>query len=104
LTWSQAGFPPQALTALSESALFGLAVTSQQEGASTTGTLDRVAIQNGAPLVSGLSSCGGNKTVRLQWRPVKNATAYDIYRSSSGATPTAVSGTSFTDNSPDLVN
>jgi hypothetical protein len=88
--WYQAGFPPPPLAALPDAALFGLAVTSQQDGALTTGKLDGVQIQSGAPFVYGLTSCGGDKTVLLQWRPLKNAVAYNVYRGPSGATRDAL--------------
>jgi regulation of enolase protein 1 (concanavalin A-like superfamily) len=112
LLWYQAGFPPQTLAALPDAASFGLAATSLQDGALTSGGFTNVTIQNGAASVYGLWSCGGEKMVRLQWRPLKNATAYNIYRGPSGTalpalvpiTSSPVTGTSFTDNSTDLVN
>lgn len=112
ILWSQAGFPPQTLAVLPDAALFGLAVTSQLDGALTTGKLDSVQVQSGATFVYGLSSCGSDKTVLLQWRPLKNAVAYNIYRGTVGSARSglvklnsdAVAGTSFTDNSPGLVN
>src|SRR5207245_10351245 len=112
ILWFQAGFPPQTLAALPDGALFGLAVTSQLDGAVTTGKLDSVQIQQGASFLYGIRSCGGDKTVMLQWRPLKNAAAYNIYRGPSGTASAGlvpvnsspVVGTSFTDNSPGLVN
>jgi regulation of enolase protein 1 (concanavalin A-like superfamily) len=110
--WYQAGFPPQTLAALPDTALWGPAVTSQLDGALTTGTFDSVEIDPGATAVYGLSSCGGDQAVTLQWRPLKNATAYNVYRGPLGAArdgliqvnSSPVAGTSFTDRGAGLVN
>lgn len=110
--WRQAGFPPQTLAALPDAALFGLAVTSQQDGALTTGKLDTVQIESGASSVYGLTSSGDDQTVRLQWRPLKNAEGYNIYRGPAGASrdglapinTSPVTTPSFTDNGAGLVN
>jgi regulation of enolase protein 1 (concanavalin A-like superfamily) len=112
ILWFQAGFPPQTLAALSDAVHLGLAVTSQQEGALTTGTFSSVSLVSGATSVYGITGSGGDRSVLLQWRRLKNATGYTIYRGPSGATPdmlvplngTPIVETSFTDNSAGLVN
>jgi hypothetical protein len=112
ILWFQAGFAPQTFATLPDAMLFGLAVTSQQDGALTTGKLDSVQVQGGATFVYGLSSCGGDKTVVVQWRPLPNAVTYNVYRGAPGTARDGmvrvnsrpVAGTSFADNSPGLVN
>src|SRR5262249_41758286 len=62
--------------------------------------------------VSGFSSTGSNRSVALQWRPVPHAVAYQLYRGPAHTppaglvklTPQPITGTSFTDHGPDLVN
>jgi len=69
-------------------------------------------VQPGAVSVYGIQACGGDRAVLLQWRPLKNATAYNVYRGPKGAAldqlvklnTDRVPGTSFTDNSAGLVN
>jgi regulation of enolase protein 1 (concanavalin A-like superfamily) len=110
--WTQAGFGPVPLPSLKEEALFGLAATSHRDGTLTTAKFDQVSIQPGVVSVYGLQACGSDHAVLLQWRPLKNALAYNIYRGPKDATRAqfakinadAVAGTSFTDNSSDLVN
>jgi regulation of enolase protein 1 (concanavalin A-like superfamily) len=110
--WIQADFAPRTLPTLPEEALFGLSVASQKNGALTTGKLDSVQVQTGTALVSGVTACGGNGAVLLQWRPLKGAKAYNVYRGPAPATPgrlaklntDRIAASSFTDNSADLVN
>jgi hypothetical protein len=110
--WFQAGFPTQTLAALPEEALYGIAVTSQTAGALTTAKMDSVSVQAGAVSVYGLTSCGADMAVLLQWRPLKSATAYNIYRGPVGATrdqfvklnTKPVAGASHSDTGGALVN
>jgi regulation of enolase protein 1 (concanavalin A-like superfamily) len=110
--WVQANFAPQSLASLPEQALFGLAVTSQRQGALAIGQLDQVSVQPGSVSVYGIQACGGDKAVLLQWRPLKNAVGYNVYRGPAGAAREAlvklnaerVAGASFTDNSKGLAN
>jgi hypothetical protein len=110
--WFQANFAPQSLASLPEQALFGLAVTSQRQGALAIGQLDQVSVQPGSVSVYGIQACGGDKAVLLQWRPLKHAVGYNVYRGPAGAARDAlvklnaerVAGASFTDNSEGLAN
>jgi regulation of enolase protein 1 (concanavalin A-like superfamily) len=111
-TWSAVG-TPYTLTELQEEALVGLAITSHQDGTLATTQFDSVNIAAGAPLVYGLKGCGGDKAVMLEWKPVKGAESYNLYRAPAGETDvtkfvkvntTAVAGNTFTDNTEGLVN
>jgi hypothetical protein len=110
--WFQANFAPQNLASLPEQALFGLAVTSQKQGALAIGEFDQVSVQPGSVSVYGIQACGGDKAVLLQWRPLKHAVGYNVYRGPAGAARDAlvklnaerVAGASFADNSEGLAN
>jgi len=112
VVWFQAGFGPIVLPGLKEEAQFGLALTSHKDGSLATVRFDQVGAQPGALLPYGLSACGGDRSVLLQWRPVRDAVGYVVYRGTKDATRdqlvklTAVplAGTSFADSSGDLVN
>jgi regulation of enolase protein 1 (concanavalin A-like superfamily) len=109
--WIQASFPPRSLPTLKEEALFGLAVCSHKNGSLLTAKFDQVSAQPGLVSAYGLQACGGDKAVLLQWRPLKNAIAYNVYRGPMATrdqlvklTADAVAGASFTDTSTGLVN
>jgi hypothetical protein len=110
--WSQADFPPQTIAALPEEALLGFVVISRQEGQTAAAKFDRVRLQPGAPFVTGLQACGGDRAVLLQWTPVKGAVGYRIYRGPVLATrgqlipvqSDPVVASSFTDTAPELQN
>jgi regulation of enolase protein 1 (concanavalin A-like superfamily) len=72
--------------AMANTALFGLAVTSHQDGNLATATFDKVSVQAGASLVYGLAACGGDKTVVLQWSKLAGADSYNVYRAPAGTT------------------
>jgi hypothetical protein len=111
LLWTQAAFPPRTLPGLGEEALFGLAVTSWAN-AFTTAKFDQVAVQPGGVSVYGLQARGSDRSVLLQWRRVRNALSYNVYRATMSATrdqfarinADVVPETSFTDSSAGLVN
>jgi regulation of enolase protein 1 (concanavalin A-like superfamily) len=109
--WTSGG-PALVLDALEEEALVGLANTSHQQGTLAVGLFDNVSIEPGASLVSGIRSCSSSTGVTLSWSALKGAESYVIYRGPAGETDTTkfvkvndqvVTGTSFSDNSPDLV-
>jgi hypothetical protein len=114
--WFQADFGPMTLPNLQEQALWGLAASSFNplsfNDSLATGMFDHVDLQPDARSVYGIRGCGGNQAVLLQWRPLKDAVAYNVYRGPGGAAPNPleklnadrVTGTSFTDNSTGLVN
>jgi regulation of enolase protein 1 (concanavalin A-like superfamily) len=110
--WTQAGFGPVPLPSLKEEALFGLAVTSHRDGTLTTAKFDQVSMQPGVVSAYGVQACGSDHAVLLQWRPLKNALAFNVYRGPAGATRAQfvrlnadlVAGTSFLDSGSDLVN
>jgi regulation of enolase protein 1 (concanavalin A-like superfamily) len=109
--WTQADFPPVTLPTLKEEALFGFAVSSLTTGL-TTAKFDQVSAQPGVVSAYGIQACAADRAILLQWRPLKNAVAYNIYRGPADATRAqlakintdTVAGSSFTDNSSDLVN
>lgn len=110
--WTQADFPPLSLSSLQEEALFGLAVMSRRNDFTTTGIFDQVNVQPGASCVYGIQACGADRSVLLQWRPLKGAIAYNVYRGPMDAaydqlvklSRDPVAGTSFTDMGEGLVN
>jgi regulation of enolase protein 1 (concanavalin A-like superfamily) len=110
--WSQAGFTAQTLPTLKDEALIGLDVTSHSDGDLATGKVDSVSIQPGLISVYGVGGCGGDKSVLVSWKPLKNAVGYNVYRGPAGATADKlvkmntdpITGSSFTDNSDTLVN
>jgi hypothetical protein len=110
--WIEAGFDPQTLAIAGDEALIGLAVTSSRDRSLAAGTFDQVQLQTSSLSVYGLRACGGDRAALLQWRPVKLAVAYNVYRGPAGATPgqwvklndQPVAGASFTDKSAGLVN
>jgi regulation of enolase protein 1 (concanavalin A-like superfamily) len=109
--WAQASFSPRSLPMLSEEALLGLAVSSHVAGSLLTAKFDQVSLEPGMIMPYGLQTCGGNRAVLLQWRPLKTAVAYNVYRGPAAArdqlvklTADAVAGASFTDTSAGPVN
>jgi hypothetical protein len=109
--WRQADFPSVTLPTLKEEALFGFAISSLTTSL-TTAKFDQVSAQPGVVSAYGIQACAADRAILLQWRPLKNAVSYNIYRGPADATRSqlvklnadAVPGTSFTDNSGDLVN
>jgi hypothetical protein len=105
---------PHTIPTLGEEALYGLAVTSHERNdLLAVGRFDNVVVTQGAPLVPGLQACAGDKLVMLEWKPLKGAESYNIYRAAAGETDAskftlvntaAVTGTAFTDNTAGLVN
>lgn len=110
--WTQAGFAPQTLPTLKEEALIGLTVTSHSDGEIAVGRMDRVSLQPGVVSPYGIGSCGGDRSVLLQWRPLPNALGFNIYRGPAGATrdqlvklnTDPVVGASYTDMAEGLTN
>jgi hypothetical protein len=97
---------------MGDTALFGLAVTSHEDGEITTARFDQVSVQPGFVSPTGLQACGGDRAVLLTWDPLPNAVGYRVLR---GAPDAAADGltrlhadpitqTSFTDNSAGLTN
>jgi regulation of enolase protein 1 (concanavalin A-like superfamily) len=82
-SWAGATLP---LGTLKEEALFGLAVTSHQDGTLATAKFDNVSVQPGAALVYGLKSCSGSQGVTLSWQPLPGAEGYNVYRGPAGET------------------
>lgn len=103
-------FDPVTLPTLGEAALFGLLANSDKK--SLTARWDQVQVQTGAPLVSGLKASARDGKILLEWRPVKDAVAYNVYRGPAGATreqllqvnTDQVAGASFSDTGPGLIN
>jgi hypothetical protein len=110
--WFQSAIASVTLPALKEEALVGLTLASGRSNFTATAQFDQVSVQPGLTSVYGLQACGADKAVLLQWRPLKNAVGYNVYRGTAGATSAQltrlntdqVAGASFTDNSADLVN
>jgi regulation of enolase protein 1 (concanavalin A-like superfamily) len=101
------------LSDLEEEALFGLAVTSHQNGTLATGKFDTVSLQPGATMVAGLQSCPGSGGVKLSWQSLPGADGYNVYRAVAGPTDpsaytrlnqTLVLETRFSDTSSSLVS
>jgi len=111
-TWYVAA-PTQTIPTLKEEALVGLAATAVSDGDLATASFDKVEIQPGPVLVSGVQGCGADKAAILQWQPVPGATSYKLYRAPADATDASqfkpvtdkvVVGTSYTDASDGLAN
>jgi hypothetical protein len=93
-------------------ALFGLAVTSHEDGELTTATFDQVTVQPGLVSPTNVQGSGGDRSVLLTWKPLPNAVGYTIYRGSADATSdrltklTAepITTASYTDTAEGLVN
>lgn len=110
--WVEGSSSPATLPTLKEEALIGLSVTSHQDGDIAVGRMDKVSLQPGVVSVYGVRGCGGDKSVLLQWRPLRNAEGYNVYRGPAGATldkmvkltAEPIKGASYSDLSEDLVN
>jgi hypothetical protein len=97
---------------MEETALWGLAVTSHEDGEITTATFNQVAVQPGLLSPSNLRACGGDKSVLLTWNPVPNAAGYRVRRGApqvaadalTPLTPEPINQNSFTDSSEGLTN
>jgi DNA-binding GntR family transcriptional regulator len=95
-----------------EEALFGLAVTSHEDGEITTARFDQVAVQPGIVSPTGVQACGGDKTILLTWNPLPNAVGYHVFRGAPDATADRltqlttdpISDTTYADSSEGLVN
>jgi DNA-binding GntR family transcriptional regulator len=95
-----------------ETALFGLAVTSHEEGEITTARFDQVAVLPGILSPTGVQACGGDRTVLLTWNPLPNAAGYRVFRGAPDAaedqltplTTDPIRQTSYADRSQGLVN
>jgi len=104
---------PTRTLAMGEEILWGLAVTSHSDGEITTASFDTVSVNPGLISVGGISSCGGDRQVLLQWKPIADAVGYNLYRGAADAltidhltkiNTAPVTSASFTDNTPGLVN
>jgi hypothetical protein len=112
LLWHQAGFGPTALPGLGEDAHFGLTANSGRDGTLATARFDQVALQPQAVTPFGIQACGADRSVLLQWRPLRNAVAYNVYRGAMDATrdqlvkltAEGVAGASYLDSGSDLAN
>jgi regulation of enolase protein 1 (concanavalin A-like superfamily) len=110
--WHQAGFGPVAVPEIREEALWGLALTSHRDGSLATARFDQVSVQAGAALPYGIQTCGTDRAVLIQWRPLRGAVGYHVYRGAKDATrdqlarqtPELLTATSFVDSGSDLVN
>jgi hypothetical protein len=97
---------------MEETALFGLAVTSHEDGEITTARFDQVAVQPGLVSPTGVQASGGDKAVLLTWNPLPNAVGYHVHRGAPDVTADKltrlttdpITQTSFTDNSAGLTN
>jgi DNA-binding GntR family transcriptional regulator len=95
-----------------ETALFGLAVTSHQDGEITTARFDQVAVRPGIISPTGVQACGGDQTVLLTWNPLPNAAGYRVFRGAPDAaadeltqlTTDPITQTTYADRSEGLVN
>jgi hypothetical protein len=77
---------PVRTLALPDTALFGLAATSGQEGQLITATADNVGFQPALLSVFGLNACVNESGVLLQWRPLSNVAGFNVFRGAVGAT------------------
>jgi regulation of enolase protein 1 (concanavalin A-like superfamily) len=110
--WFQARFPPVTLPSLNQAALFGLTDTAHDDGTVTTGKVDKVVLEQGGTSVYGISACGFDKAVMIEWRALPNAVSYNLYRVPAGATRSQlvplntnpIAGTIYTDMSPGLID
>jgi hypothetical protein len=110
--WWQASIDPQAWDVRDQQSLVGIPVASLANGTMATARFDRVSLEPHALSVSGLRAYGSDRTVKLEWRPVKNAIGYHVYRVSAGPAPdgwnrltaAALIATSFRDEAADLAN
>jgi hypothetical protein len=97
---------------MGEEALFGLAITSTSDGEISRARYDRVALLPGFTSPFGITACGGDRRVALQWMPLPGAVGYHLYRGDGDATlPTLTRITtapllspSFVDTDPTLIN
>jgi regulation of enolase protein 1 (concanavalin A-like superfamily) len=77
--------------AMGDRANFGLFVMSHDDSKLDTAEFDNLSVQPGVVSVSGLSACGSNSGVLLQWNPVRGAQSYNVYRSPAGTGASTVS-------------
>jgi regulation of enolase protein 1 (concanavalin A-like superfamily) len=100
---------------MAEKANFGIHVMSHDNAQLDTVEFDNVAVLPGVTAVSGVQACGNDNGVLLQWKPLKGAQSYNVYRGPEGVDIRAakadqlqkinadiVSQGSFTDNSSGL--
>jgi regulation of enolase protein 1 (concanavalin A-like superfamily) len=100
---------------MAEKANFGIHVMSHDDGKLDTVEFDNVAALPGVTAVAGVQACGSENGVLLQWKPLKGAQSYNLYRGPESLEISAVkleqlqkinadtvSQASFTDNSGDL--
>lgn len=112
VAWVQDSFSPQTLPTLPTTALFGMAVTAGDKRTTATGRFDQVMVQPEAVSAYGIQSCGTDRAVLLQWRPLPRAVGFDLYRGPTGSpltqmvklTARPIAGTSFTDTGEGLQN
>jgi regulation of enolase protein 1 (concanavalin A-like superfamily) len=110
--WCPVDAPPVTLPSLEEEVLVGLAASAVDEARVVTGRFDQVRLTRGGFAVGGLQACGADGAVLLQWRPLKNALGYNVYRGGADAaradlvrlTSDALPGATYIDRSPGLTN
>jgi regulation of enolase protein 1 (concanavalin A-like superfamily) len=71
---------------MGEKANFGLHEMSHEDGVLSTSEWDNVSVNPGQTQVYGLSACGNDNGVLLQWKALKGAESYNIYRGPADAT------------------
>lgn len=110
--WTQAGFSPVSLSTVGAEALFGLAVCAHWDGKTATGRFGQVSVRPGMVSAYGVLASGGDRSVQLQWHPVRQALGFNIYRGPADLSigplvklnGPPISGTSYNDISAGLVN
>jgi hypothetical protein len=71
---------------MAERALFGLGVTSTLDGAISRARYDQVALIPGVTSPYGITACGGDRRVVLEWMPLPGTAGYHVYRGPAIAT------------------
>jgi hypothetical protein len=85
--WFQSAIVAVTLPTLKEEALVGLTLASGKSSFTATAQFDEVSVHPGLTSVYGLEACGADKAVLLQWRPLKNAVGYNVYRAPAERRP-----------------
>jgi regulation of enolase protein 1 (concanavalin A-like superfamily) len=76
--WKQVSAPRRLF--MSPNTLFGLAVTSHDDGTVTTARFDNVGVQTGLVSPPDLATCSSSGAIRVVWSPLVNALGYNVYR------------------------